>query len=260
MTTQDKIKMDVNWGIKKMDKRYGILIVSVTILVLCFVGTASATNWSVDGSGGADFSGIQEAINNATDGDTIIVHSGVYYENVVVDKLVTLKGINLPVVDADGEGSAITLTADGITLVGFTATNSISGNNVSNNWIGIDLYLSSNNNTISGNSARNNSEAGICLYDSSNNTISGNNVSNSWYGIDLSYSSNNNTISGNSASNNNLAGIRLYDSSNNIITGNTLVNDGLSVSLSYQNTVEDNIVNGKPLVYLEDALDYKVER
>jgi hypothetical protein len=124
MTTQDKIKMDVNWGIKKMDKRYGILIVSVTILVLCFVGTASATNWSVDGSGGADFSGIQEAINNATDGDTIIVHSGVYYENVVVDKLVTLKGINLPVVDADGEGSAITLTADGITLVGFTATNS----------------------------------------------------------------------------------------------------------------------------------------
>jgi hypothetical protein len=52
-----------------MDKRYGILIVGVTILVLCFVGTASATTWSVDGSGGADFTGIQDAINNAKEGE-----------------------------------------------------------------------------------------------------------------------------------------------------------------------------------------------
>jgi hypothetical protein len=45
-----------------MDKRYGILIVSVTILVLSFAGTASAANWTVDDSGWADFTGIQEAI------------------------------------------------------------------------------------------------------------------------------------------------------------------------------------------------------
>jgi nitrous oxidase accessory protein NosD len=109
-----------------MDKRDGILIVSITILVLCFVVTASATNWSVDGSGGADFTGIQDAINNASDGDTILVYSGIYYENVVVDKSVTLKGIGYPVVDANGSDSAITLTADGITLVGFNATNSSS--------------------------------------------------------------------------------------------------------------------------------------
>jgi len=49
------------------------LIVSVTILVLCFVVTASATNWSVDDSGGAEFTGIQDAINNAFDGDTMMV-------------------------------------------------------------------------------------------------------------------------------------------------------------------------------------------
>ena len=55
MNTQDKIKIDVNWRIKKMDKRYGILIVSVTILILCFVGTASATTLSVDDAGSADF-------------------------------------------------------------------------------------------------------------------------------------------------------------------------------------------------------------
>ena len=101
-----------------MNKRYGsILIVSVTISVLCFVAAASATNWSVNCSGGADFTGIQDAINKATDGDTIIVHSGVYHENVVVNKSVTLIGNGQPLVDARRSGSAITLTADGITLV-----------------------------------------------------------------------------------------------------------------------------------------------
>ena len=93
------------------------MIVNVTLFVLCFVGTASAMTWSVDGSGDADFTGIQDAINNASDGDTIIVHSGIYDENVVVDRSVTLKGIGHPVVDACGEGDAIRLTADGITLL-----------------------------------------------------------------------------------------------------------------------------------------------
>jgi pectin methylesterase-like acyl-CoA thioesterase len=80
------------------------------------VGTASATTWSVDGSGGADFTRIQDAIDNAKDGDTILVYPGVYYENVVVDKLVTLKGNGQPVVDANGSDSAITLTEDRLRL------------------------------------------------------------------------------------------------------------------------------------------------
>jgi parallel beta-helix repeat protein len=262
-----------------MDKRCGILLVSVTILVLSMVGTASATNWSVDGSGGADFTGIQDAINEAKDGDTILVYSGVYYENVVVDKSVTVRGIGHPVVDANGRGSAITLTADGITLVGFNATNAgrlwcdvgikvtsnnnrITGNNVSNNSGGIRLSSSSNNNTITGNNVSNNKEEGIILYDySNNNTITGNNVSNNDVGgICLDDFSNNNTITGNNICNNGGKGIRLYYSSNNnTITGNVFVNDGLSVYGAYQNTVEANTVNGKPLVYLEDVSNYKVE-
>ena len=177
--------MLVNWEIGKMDKRCGILLVSVTIFVLCLVGTASATNWSVDDSGGEDFTGIQDAINNASDGDMILVYSGVYYENVVVNKSVTLKGIGHPRVRGSRIiRSAITLTADGITLVGFNATNSGSL------WSDVGIKVTSNNNTI---------------------------------------------------------------------TGNVFVNDGLSLYSSYQNTVEDNTVNGKPLVYLEDVSDYKVE-
>jgi parallel beta-helix repeat protein len=351
-----------------MNEKFRILIICTAILFLCFVGTTSAETWYVDDDGGADFMKIQDAINNASVGDTIIVYSGVYYENVVVNKSVTLMGNGQPVIDAGGEGNAITLTEDGITLVGFTATNSvkdwrnvgirvtsnnntitgndvsnnnngdgidlrdssynnISGNNVcNNNGDGIDLYDSNNNiikgnnvcnnngdgiyfgdssyntisgnnvcnnddgiffifnyfgdssyNTISGNNVCNNNDDGIYFGDSSYNTISGNNVCNNNYGgigldtitgnnvsnneysISLS-DSNNNTITGNNVSNNEYGGIYLGDSSNNnSITGNTFVNNGLRVSNSYQNTVEGNIVNGKPLVYLEDVSDYKVE-
>jgi len=99
---------------------------------------------------------------------------------------------------------------------------------------------------------------GISLDDSSNNnTIAGNNVSNNGGGIILDDSSNNN-ITGNNISNNKYCGI-LFDGSNNTITGNTFVNSGLFVIEAYQNTVEDNIVNGKPLVYLENVSAYKVE-
>jgi len=250
----------------------------------------------VDASGEADFTGIRDAINNASDGDTILVYSGVYYENVVVDKSVTLKGIDYPVVNARGGGSAVTLTADGITVEGFNVTNSgdlwntagirvfsknnnITGNNVYRNRYGIRLYNSSNN-ALTGNNASNN-VFGIALSSSRNNAITDNTVSNKWHGIDLSSSSNNNSITSNKVSNND-DGIHLYDSSNNnaikgnaiynncdgiciasssgnnAITGNTFVNDGLFISSSYQNMVENNTVNGKPLTYLEDASDTKV--
>ena len=262
-----------------MDKKYGILIIFALMLILSFVSPASAATWSVDGSGRADFTRIQDAINNASDGDTILVYSGVYYENVYVNISVTLRGIGHPVVDGGGKRNAITLTADGITLAGFNATNSgsswgdvgikvtsnnntITGNNVSNNnWDGITLS-DANNNTITGNNVSNNNDEGILFYYySNNNTITGNNVSNNNHGgIVLYYSSNKNTITGNNVSSNNWGGIRLDASSNNnTITGNVFVNDGLFVYGTYQNTVGGNTVNGKPLVYLKDVSDCKVE-
>jgi parallel beta-helix repeat protein len=71
--------------------------------------------------------------------------------------------------------------------------------------------------------------------------------------------SNSSRIENVTTSNNDDYGIYLYSSSNNTLTNNTFVNDGLFVSASYHNTVESNTVNGKPLLYLEDASDYKVK-
>jgi parallel beta-helix repeat protein len=251
---------------------------------------------------GKSYPTIQAAIDDpdTVNGHTVTVDSGTYFENVNVTKRLTLKGIDIgdgkPVVDASGNGNAITLSVEGITLERFKVTgiswsnagievisnyNAVRNNNVSNNYgHGIRLTYS-NNNTISGNNLSNNDD-GICLDSSSNNTITCNTASNNdWCGICLSGYSSNNTITGNTASNNDWCGIYLYNSSNNNITGNTasnndwcgiylefssnnnitcstFLNDGLNVRYSYQNTVDDNTVNGKPLVYLEDTSDIAV--
>jgi plastocyanin len=48
----------------------------------------------------ANYTKIQDAINASSEGDTILVYSGTYYENVNVNKQLTLGGIGMPVVDA----------------------------------------------------------------------------------------------------------------------------------------------------------------
>lgn len=49
-----------------MSKRYGIRVICAVILILSFVGTTSAMTCYVDDDGGVDFTGIEEAINNAS--------------------------------------------------------------------------------------------------------------------------------------------------------------------------------------------------
>lgn len=46
----------------------------------------------VDDDGGADYTSIQEAIDNSNDGDTIYVYSGYYDEQVVINKAINLTG------------------------------------------------------------------------------------------------------------------------------------------------------------------------
>ena len=105
-----------------MSKGYGgrapRIAIGITILGLLLAGSANAATLTVCPSGCA-YSIIQAAVNASSSGDTIQVQSGTYYENVNVNKQLTLRGIGNPMVNASGSGSAITLSADGTILEGF---------------------------------------------------------------------------------------------------------------------------------------------
>ncbi|MFQ6072087.1 MAG: nitrous oxide reductase family maturation protein NosD [Methanosarcinales archaeon] len=234
-----------------------IKVFTAFILILTFASFASAQTPIVVCPSGCDYSSIQSAIDSANLGDTIEVESGTYKENVYVNKQLVLCGIDTgtgkPVVDAGGSGSAITLSADGVTLEGFEARNSgyagisitsnhnvIKNNTASNNYIGIKLSSSSNN-TLSTNNANSNNWAGIELRYSSNNTLKNNNISNNYNGIYLSRSSNN-TLKNNNANSNNNYGIYLSSSSSNTLSNNNASNNFLGISLdsSSNNTLKNN--------------------
>ncbi len=75
---------------------------------------------SVNGS----HSSIKQAILSAQDGDTIIVNSGIYYEhNIIVDKSVTIIGREHAVIDAQGKGYILDITADSVSVIGLTFNN-----------------------------------------------------------------------------------------------------------------------------------------
>jgi parallel beta-helix repeat protein len=101
-----------------------LILILIPILVL---GCANATKMTV-GPKDADYSRIQQAIDNSSQGDIIEVHSGVYRENVHVSKTLTLHGIDSgngsPVVDAGGSGSVISITANNTIVEGFNITGS----------------------------------------------------------------------------------------------------------------------------------------
>jgi parallel beta-helix repeat protein len=149
-----------------------ILLKGLMILIL-LTTSADAATWNVAPSSepGIDYTRIQDAINAAATGDTILARSGTYLENVNVNKQLTLQGVGAPVVDAGGLGRAITLNTDGCILDGFVAINSGSDD------YDAGILVNSNNNTITGNTATGNG-VGIWLHSSSNNKISGNTANN----------------------------------------------------------------------------------
>lgn len=206
---------------------------SVFAIIIIILGISEASTISVSSG-----QRIQSAIDSAIAGDVIEVHSGIYYENLVILKPLVLKGIGFPVVDARGGGDAITISANGVILQGFNAINSSN----------IGIKVNSNNNTIADNIAANNEYSGIGLEDSANNTISGNAARNNGVsGISLEGSANN-ILQGNIAEGNNDTGIEIEEKSDiNCILKNLVINnsnDGIEILSSFDNTLKGNIAKG----------------
>nr|QNO56397.1 hypothetical protein EIIOIEJP_00004 [Methanosarcinales archaeon ANME-1 ERB7] len=166
----EKMKVYCKQGIFKYILLELCVVFSICIFIsLALTPTASATLYYVNLG-----ESIQVAVDNATDGDTIIVRDGSYTENIDVDKRLTIRSENgyATVQAANTRDSIFEVTADYVNISGFTVKNSfscagislkdrnhcnISNNKVSNNSCGISLENSSNNfimNNIASNNAR----------------------------------------------------------------------------------------------------------
>ncbi|MBS7648817.1 right-handed parallel beta-helix repeat-containing protein [Candidatus Bathyarchaeota archaeon] len=155
-------------------------------------------------------------------------YSNIIKNNTVNDKpLVYLESVhNVKVSDA---GQVILVKCNGIKVENLY---------LSNTTLGIELCESSNC-TVANNIIVDYKWCGIRLHSSSHNTIANNTIINTVF-------------------NEPRWGVFLFFSSNNFITDNVFTGCGLLVSNSYFNTVLNNKVNGKPLAYLENAYNVKV--
>jgi len=184
---------------------------------------------------------IQDAIDNASDCDTIFVYNGTYNENINVSKSVTIIGQNKNNTIINGrKNTSVNIVKDYVTISGFTIINSGS-------IFHAGIWISSNNTIINQNIIRNNYN-GIVIKNFCNNSIINCEIDNpdtsyySQYGIWIKgekavY----NTIENCNIQDNNrggCSGIYIDTSIKNLIKNCTLQNNGRAIYLHYSNNNE----------------------
>jgi parallel beta-helix repeat protein len=207
----------------------------------------SRGNWLyVGGSGPGNYTNIQDAVEDASNGDTVFVFSRLYMENIYVNKSITFIGENKNTTIVDGKkvGDVFFIVSDNVTITGFTIRkcggivpigiyirsdhNTIVDNIIKDNPDGIWLWDGSSYNNIQKNILINNSDNGIHVYRSSKNHITSNSIRNSEDGIYLFIDANENFILNNSIENCS-QGIYIQDSSYHTVMNNSIKNSDAGI-------------------------------
>ncbi len=223
----------------------GMLFCTTMFITPLSAGGQSGDLLIVDGLGhGDNHSTITEAIIAAAEGDTIHVMPGLYIENLIVDKNVTIigNGTDTIVEAADPSLPTINVTSDGVGLNSFKVTGSnsagillhgISDSNISglsvtgNDGNGIVLLPGSSGITITDSNISDNGGDGVRLLESGNNTLMYNKVNgNGGNGIvavnTVDPGSNDNVFARNNIIGND-AGICILEGSGNSVYNNNLI-------------------------------------
>jgi len=109
----------------------------------------------VGGSGPNNYTTIQDAIDDAVDGDTVFVYNGIYYENLVIDKSIILIGENkdYTVIDGNRADNTVHVDSENVTISGFTICNS---SREDDKWYIAGIRLTGSNNIIHDNIIKDN--------------------------------------------------------------------------------------------------------
>ncbi len=231
----------------------------------------------VGGDGPNNYTHIQDAINDASEGDTIFVFNGTYYENILINKSINLIGENrnITIIDGGRKDNVINITAPHVVISNFTITNSSSYyrsagikicksnckildcNIFRNLDYGIWIISSSNNVVANCNISYNEGERGILIEKSlSNRIVNCIFISNRQGGITLLHSHNDMIL--NSIFISNIGyGVWIISSTSETISDCKFIKDALYIQgdalLHFLHEIKNNTVDGLPLLYYKNT-------
>ncbi|HRV95557.1 MAG TPA: nitrous oxide reductase family maturation protein NosD [Anaerolineae bacterium] len=210
-------------------KQTSLILLLNFIVAACLAGSAASAQ-----ENGFD---LQAAIDAAAPGAVIDVPPGVYRQNLVIAKPITLAGLDWPVIDGGNQGNVIEINqAPDVTIRGLVIRNSGSRLDQENAGIAVDQSpgLTAENNRLE------NTLFGIYIKDSADSRIIGNTIG----AKDLDVPARGD-------------GIRVWYSYNTEVSGNR-VDRGRDVVLWYNNgaVIRDNVISngryGLHFMYCDD--------
>ncbi len=135
--------------VKRAD-RLGLLLLAVLVCLVWPAITQAQPNADrLIVAPDSDYTTIEAALSAADPGDVIEVHTGVYAAPLIIEKSVSLVGVGQPVIDGQGTGSLVIITASDTRFEGFVVRSS--GENINHEDTGIVIQaprVTVANNTI----------------------------------------------------------------------------------------------------------------
>ncbi len=191
------------------------------IFFVCSANTLFAKSWHVKPN--SDLSEIKVALELVADGDTIFIHEGTYFENLItIKKPLTIIGVGNPVIDGNEGDEIMIVASNNVSISGLTLQN-----------VGVSFLKD---------------RAAIRLVEVRNVVIKDNILNNTFFGIYLQNSSYckviSNTITGDAKNEINAGNaIHIWKADNIEVTNNTVSHhrDGIYFEFVDQSLISDNL-------------------
>ncbi len=202
----------------------------------------NTSGWDID-----HFDSIQEGINKVSENGTIYINSGIYYENLVINKSINIIGEEkeTTIINGNQVGNVVNIIKDYCTIQNI---------NISNAGSNSGINILSNSNTLTNNIFYDN-YYGICIDSKKENTISNNIFSDNYNAIRLRRGTES-TITKNQILKNTMEGISLETCLRITILDNNFQNSGIVISgpITAWDThnIENNTANDKNIYYYKN--------